>query len=138
MFACRRAVQQLVGEKEGQSLLFGGTSAGGRGSMVLVDFLQELLHPSTVVRGLHDSGAYQDILPLDPSYYPFGAQCQDAYTMFSPPLSPGCLAAHASAPHHCVCGQYLLPLLLTPSMVIIHQVSHANKGQWNIQQSCKE
>ena len=33
MFACRRAVQQLVGEKEGQSLLFGGTSADvcGRG-----------------------------------------------------------------------------------------------------------
>ena len=28
-------------------------------SQVLVDFLQELLHPSTEVRGLHDSGAYQ-------------------------------------------------------------------------------
>ena len=27
-----------------------------------------------------------------------------------------------SAPHRCVCGEYLLPLVLTPSMVIIHQV----------------
>ena len=31
---------------------------------VLVDFLQELLHPSTEVRGLHDSGAYQVGEPL--------------------------------------------------------------------------
>ena len=60
---------------------------------VLVDFLQELLHPSTEVRGLHDSGAYQvtpsktdgrwlkgnhqDILPFDPKYYPFGDQCHE-------------------------------------------------------------
>jgi hypothetical protein len=27
--------------------------------MVLVDFLHELVRPSTMVRGLHDSGAYQ-------------------------------------------------------------------------------
>ena len=56
---------------------------------VLVDFLQELLHPSTEVRGLHDSGAYQvrildfrenlsqDILPYNPDYYPFGDQCRE-------------------------------------------------------------
>ena len=102
----RKAVEQLVGGRENQVVLFGGTSAGGRGSMVslvninnvtmivvsfqvLVDFLQELLHPSTEVRGLHDSGAYQvrildfranlsqDILPYNPDYYPFGDQCHE-------------------------------------------------------------
>ena len=31
---CRKAVEQLVGERENQIVLFGGTSAGGRGSMV--------------------------------------------------------------------------------------------------------
>jgi len=117
----RKAVEQLVGEREDQVVLFGGTSAGGRGSMVLVDFLQELLHPSTEVRGLHDSGAYQDILPYDSNYYPFGDQCHDAYQMFQPPLSPECLVAQESEPHRCICGEYLLPLVLTPSMVIIHQ-----------------
>ena len=42
-----------------QKIIFGGTSAGGRGSMVLVDFLHDHLHDSTIVYGLHDSGAYQ-------------------------------------------------------------------------------
>ena len=32
--SCRKAVEQLVGEREEQVVLFGGTSAGGRGSMV--------------------------------------------------------------------------------------------------------
>ena len=31
---CRKAVEQLVGGKQEQIVLFGGTSAGGRGSMV--------------------------------------------------------------------------------------------------------
>ena len=42
-----------------QKIIFGGTSAGGRGSMVLVDFLHNLVHDSTIIYGLHDSGAYQ-------------------------------------------------------------------------------
>ena len=42
-----------------QKIIFGGTSAGGRGSMVLVDFLHDLVHDSTIIYGLHDSGAYQ-------------------------------------------------------------------------------
>ena len=40
-----------------------------------------------------------------------------------------------SAPHRCVCGEYLLPLVLTPSMVIIHQVlaffSDAQRWWWS-------
>ena len=48
-----------------QKIIFGGTSAGGRGSMVLVDHLHELLDDSTMIYGLHDSGAYQG----PPSYY---------------------------------------------------------------------
>lgn len=34
-----RTVQTLIGLKENQSLIFGGLSAGGRGSMVTIDFL---------------------------------------------------------------------------------------------------
>ncbi len=75
--------------------------------MVLVDWLGELLDPSTEVWGLHDSGAYQDITPLDQvgghrllghklsmslmqDYYPFGLQCRDAYNMYQPPISSEC------------------------------------------------
>ena len=35
-------MERRVGELENQEILFGGTSAGGRGSMVLVDFLPEV------------------------------------------------------------------------------------------------
>ena len=34
------AVTRLVGSKENQLVLFGGTSAGGRGSMVTIDALR--------------------------------------------------------------------------------------------------
>ena len=52
----------------------------------------------------------------------------------------GCVAEwnqmyQESAPHRCVCGEYLLPLVLTPSMVIIHQVlaffSDAQRWWWS-------
>ena len=108
--------------KENQEIIFGGTSAGGRGSMVLVDFIHELVHESSTVYGLHDSGAYQDIQPIISGYYPFGSQCHDAYNMFSPPISSQCSELHGpDSLYKCVCGEYMLPHVLTPSQVIIHQ-----------------
>ena len=87
--------------------------------MVLVDHLHELLHPSTRVYGLHDSGAYQDIPVYDPAYTPFGAQCRDAYAMYQPPVSATC-AGQYPYQWQCVCGQYMLPSLETPSQVVIY------------------
>ena len=52
-----------------QKIIFGGTSAGGRGSMVLVDHLHDLLDDSTMIYGLHDSGAYQGHPPDYQCYY---------------------------------------------------------------------
>jgi len=118
----REAVSQLVGMKENQRIIFGGTSAGGRGSMVLVDFIHELVHKSSAVYGLHDSGAYQDIAPFDPGYYPFGKQCHNAYQMYTPPISVECNAIYGEdSLYKCVCGEYMLPNVMTPSQVIIHQ-----------------
>jgi len=134
----REAVKQLVGRKENQRIVFGGTSAGGRGSMVLVDFIQELLHESTTVYGLHDSGAYQDIAPYDSSYYPFGSQCHDAYQMYTPPISSDCSAIYGEdSLYKCVCGEYMLPHVMTPSQVIIHQYDSYQLGN-NIGHSPKD
>ena len=55
----RKIFQDLDKNISDQKIIFGGTSAGGRGSMVLVDFLHNLVHDSTIIYGLHDSGAYQ-------------------------------------------------------------------------------
>ena len=117
----REAVRRLVGMKENQEIIFGGTSAGGRGSMVLVDFIHELVHESTIIYGLHDSGAYQDIDPLIAGYYPFIDQCHDAFEMYSPPISEACLDAYYPDVYKCVCGQFMLPRVMTPSQVVIHQ-----------------
>jgi len=118
----REAVSRLVGMKENQEIIFGGCSAGGRGSMVLVDFVSELVHESTNIYGLHDSGAYQDIDPHISGYYPFGMQCHDAYHMFSPPISSKCSDLYGpDSLYKCVCGEYMLPLVVTPSQVIIYQ-----------------
>jgi len=119
----RAAISQLVGkEKMDQTIIFGGTSAGGRGSMVLIDHLQELLHPSTRVFGVHDSGAYQDIPPYDTSYYPFGDQCRDAYNIYQPPISDLCQSTWPQAEDtwKCVCGEYMLPRVMTPSQIIFY------------------
>ena len=52
------------------------------------------------------------------SYYPFGAQCRDAYSMFQPPISAECAAAHPGEDTwRCVCGEFMLPHVLTPSQV---------------------
>ena len=116
----RAAVSQLVGDtRQDQKIIFGGTSAGGRGSMVLIDHLHDLLHPSSRVYGLHDSGAYQDIPPYDPHYYPFGDQCRDAYTMYQPPISGVCAGDYPEL-WQCVCGEYMLPRVETPSMVVLY------------------
>ena len=88
--------------------------------MVLVDLLPPLLHPTSTLLGLHDSGAYQDIPPRV-DYTPFGEQCRLAYQLYQPTLSPRCAAAYPAEPWRCVCGEFALPLLETPSQVILHQ-----------------
>ena len=84
-------------------------------NQVLVDQLAPLLHPSTRLLGLHDSGAYQDIPPLAPGYTSFGEQCRLAYQQYQPPVSPRCGAVYPAELWRCLCGQYALPLLQTPS-----------------------
>lgn len=117
----REAISRLVGQKPVQRIVFGGTSAGGRGSMVLIDGLGELLHPTTKVWGAHDSGAYQDIPPYDRFYYPFGDQCRDAFAMYQPPISSECADLHLEEFRwKCVCGEYMLPHVMTPSQVFLY------------------
>ena len=44
---CRKAVEQLVGGKQEQIVLFGGTSAGGRGSMV--EFIINIINIISII-----------------------------------------------------------------------------------------
>ena len=75
----------ILGDRTNQTVIFGGCSAGGRGSMVTIDALRSLLHPSNNLIGLHDSGDYVEIDPLNKKLDPFMDQCLKAYQFYNYP-----------------------------------------------------
>ena len=92
---------------------------------IIIYFLafRKLLHPSTELRGLHDSGAYQDI-PVYPGviYTSFGEQCRLAYEYYNhPETNKKCSETYSDELWKCLCGEYMLPLVETPSQVHIFQ-----------------
>jgi len=72
------------------------------------------------VKGVHDSGAYQDIETYDESYTAFGEQCRLAYNMYAPPISKTCADAYSGEIWKCTCGEYMLPRIETPSQIIFY------------------
>ena len=91
---------------------------------------RKLLHPSTEFRGLHDSGAYQDI-PVYPNvmYTSFGEQCRLAYEYYNhPETNTKCRETYPDELWKCLCGEYMLPLVQTPSQVHIFQYDSYQLG----------
>ena len=86
-------------------------------------FFRKLLHPSTDLRGLHDSGAYQDIDVYPGKHYTsFGEQCRRAYEYYNKPeINDKCSEAYPDELWKCLCGEYMLPLVETPSQIQFFQ-----------------
>ena len=115
-------VTALLGNRTGQTVLFGGLSAGGRGSMVIIDPLRQVVDPSNSLMGIHDSGDYVELTPLNPTLVPFTEQCHRAYSFFNKPaISDKCGSAYSNESWKCICGEFMLPLVQVPSQIIIHQ-----------------
>lgn len=116
-FRGRHIVQTLISELDvqtGDDFVLSGCSAGGRGAMVQLDTLRELLPSGCRVRGVLDSPAWQDmdLFYPEPSAHTFGYQCELAYEIFAPPISPACAMAYPQEDHwRCICGEYTLPYL---------------------------
>ena len=55
----QHTIRTLVGDKEDQTIVFGGLSAGGRGAVITIDEVKDLVHTSTTIRGLIDSAGYE-------------------------------------------------------------------------------
>ena len=105
-------VTSLIGNKANQTVIFGGLSAGGRGSMVTIDALKKLLPESTILYGLHDSGNYVNLNPLTSYYDPFMVQCERAYSLYNEPeVNLKCQEMYPNDTWKCLCGQYMLPLV---------------------------
>ena len=75
------------------------------------------------MRGLHDSGAYQDIDVYPGKHYTsFGEQCRRAYEYYNhPEINQKCSEAYPDELWKCLCGEYMLPLVETPSQVQFFQ-----------------
>jgi len=137
----RAAVKELIGDKENQEILFGGSSAGSRGSMVLIDMLHEVVPSSTTIRGVLDSGVYQDLEPKYPGIMALHEESRRAFQRYTPPVSQSCASAYSGDEQwKCIFGAYALPLLETPSQVpfylydsyqIMVNFGYKNPNQWD-------
>ena len=89
--------------------------------MVTIDELAKLLPASTTLYGLHDSGNYVNISPRDPSQDSFMEQCEKAYELYDhPKVNDKCANEYVQDTWKCLCGQYMLPLVETPSQIIFY------------------
>ena len=113
-------VQQNMGGTD--RLLFGGCSAGARGAMFNLDYVQVMLAtagaPQVELRGLLDSPLWIDVAPLASA--PLSLQCQSqsavGYLNATSRLGESCLAAYSSPQEHwrCLFGEYRMQFLRTP------------------------
>ena len=64
----QHTIRSLIGDKEDQTIIFGGLSAGGRGAVITIDEIKDLVHTSTTIRGLIDSAGYEVCHTLPEEY----------------------------------------------------------------------
>ena len=62
-------------------LLFGGCSAGARGAMFNLDYVQGMVPPGVQVRGFLDSPLWVDVMPLSPKVVPLEVQTQSTFAL---------------------------------------------------------
>lgn len=126
----RSALADLVaqGKISSESVItFGGTSAGARGMMNNVDFLSSTLPSGALVRGvLLDSPYYIDIEPFSSSFEGFQNQTMEIYNRYnvSAVIPSDCSAVYSAAAGEewkCLYGQYRMPFVKTPYLLIASQ-----------------
>ena len=105
---------------DAKQVLFSGSSAGGAGVLVHLDWLAERL-PNATVRGINDAGWFVDLQPYDPNIDPPITQTQRGYEFWNATVDASCAAANPGAESRCFMGQYVYPFLTTPLFVQIAQ-----------------
>ncbi len=96
-------------------VLFSGSSAGGAGVMVNLDWVADRL-PHAVVRGLNDAGWAVDMRPYDRAILSLLAQTQQGYALWQGVVDASCAAANPGAEGRCYTA-YAYPYISTPLFV---------------------
>ena len=106
-----------------QRLLLGGCSAGARGAMMNLDYIQPTLasmgitQQQVTVSGLLDSPLWIDVDPLQPHVVSLANETQAVFSFVNATarMGPGCATLYPGAEGwKCLFGQYRMPLLQTP------------------------
>ena len=108
------------GLASGADVVFGGCSAGGRGAMVLLDYVAGWLPSGVNVRGILDSGLWVDIPSFDTNEITLQEQTQDAFALFNPTnvIPAECAAQYSGGDSwKCIYGQYRMPFVQTPYFI---------------------
>ena len=107
-------------------VLFGGCSAGGRGALFNLDYVQSMLPAGAPpVLGFFDSALWVDMLPLDPSSeISLENETQQIFALVNATarLGDACAAAYpGDEGWRCLYGQYRLPYVTTPYLLSASQ-----------------
>jgi hypothetical protein len=115
-----------LGNSGGKDLvIFGGESAGGRGAMVHVDDVPEMLGQAAAfvdVVGLLDSSMWID-MPAHNATKSFADQCKGVHSYANVThLGSECAAANpGSDAWKCIMGEYRMPHVKTPYLLVASQ-----------------
>ena len=106
-------------------VLFGGCSAGSRGAMFSLDYVQAMLPAGAPpVLGFLDSPMWVDLEPLYPDIVSLENETQQIFNLVNATgrLGPACAAAYPGAEGwKCLYGQYRIPYVQTPYLLSFSQ-----------------
>ncbi|KAJ1459435.1 Pectinacetylesterase-domain-containing protein [Pelagophyceae sp. CCMP2097] len=116
-----------LGASSGQTVIFGGGSAGARGAMVHLDGISDLVastarRPEHVI-GFLDSPLWVDAPALDPNKASLAETVQMVQKIANvTQLGAACAAAHeADTSWKCLLGEYRMPYVKSPYVLIASQ-----------------
>jgi len=114
-------------------VIFSGQSAGGRGAMVNLDYVPDMLGSSAAnvdVVGFLDSPLWIDMAPFKSGVKSFGESCRDVYGYANVTrLGHKCAAAFGEAEQwKCIMGQYRMPHVETPYLLVAAQYDSFQLG----------
>jgi len=119
------ATHGLGAGSQKHTLIFGGGSAGGRGAMVHLDYVSEMLGSASKnvdIVGFLDSPAWIDIPSFSKSFPGFPYIVQQVHSFANVQhLGTECATKYATAQWKCMYGEYRLPTLKTKYMVVASQ-----------------
>jgi hypothetical protein len=108
-----------LGDRQGDLVVYGGCSSGGRGAMVSLDYVADNLVGKADVVGLLDSAFWVPMKPLADNMASFELQTEKVLAMANATtfIDNHCNATYGDSPWKCLFGAYRLQMIKTPYLL---------------------